>query len=75
MPFVNAGMCGVPAQACWLTVSSAADILIASTLAIEGIAMAPVSAWIVACTLAAAAAFTVVADMVKIPTFRGLGIV
>jgi len=59
----------------WLAVSSATDILIASALSIEGIAMVPVSAWIVACTLAAAAAFTVVADMVKIPTFRGLGIV
>jgi len=59
----------------WLVVSSATDILIASALSIAGIAMVPVSAWIVACTLAAAAAFTVVADMVKIPTFRGLGIV
>jgi H+-transporting ATPase len=58
----------------WLAVSSATDILIASVLAIEGIAMTPVSAWIVAGTLAAAAVFAVVADLVKVPTFRGLGI-
>jgi len=58
----------------WLAVSSAADILIASVLSIEGIAMAPLPAWIVACTLAAAAAFAVVADMVKVPAFRRLGI-
>jgi len=49
----------------WLAVSSATDILIASALSIEGI---------VACTLAAAAVFAVVADMVKVPAFRGLGI-
>jgi H+-transporting ATPase len=58
----------------WLSVSSATDILIASVLAIEGIAMTPLPAWIVASTLAAAAAFAVVADIVKVPTFRGLGI-
>ena len=54
----------------WLAVSSAADILIASVLAIAGIAMAPLPAWIVACTLAAAAGFAVVADLVKVPVFR-----
>ncbi len=54
----------------WLAVSSAADILIASVLAIAGIAMAPLPAWIVACTLAAAAGFAVVADLVKVPVFQ-----
>jgi polyphosphate kinase 2 (PPK2 family) len=41
----------------WLIVSSIADLLIASTLAIGGIAMTPLPAWIVAGTLAAAAVF------------------
>jgi H+-transporting ATPase len=58
----------------WLAVSSVADILIASVLSIEGIAMAPLPAWIVALTLAAAAVFAVVADLVKVPAFRRLGI-
>jgi H+-transporting ATPase len=58
----------------WLTASSATDILIASIMAIQGIAMAPLSAWIVACTLAAAVVFAVAADLVKVPTFRSLGI-
>ena len=57
----------------WLAVSSAADILIASVLSIAGIAMAPLSAWIVAGTLAAAAGFGVVADMVKVPVFSIFG--
>ena len=58
----------------WLAVSSVADILIASTLAIGGIAMAPLPALIVAGTLAAAAVFAVVLDLVKVPAFRRLGI-
>jgi H+-transporting ATPase len=58
----------------WLAVSSAADILIASLLSSAGIAMAPLPAWIVAGTLAAAAGFAVVADMVKVPAFRYLEI-
>jgi len=58
-----------------LAISSVTDILIASILSIEGIAMAPLPAWIVASTLTAAAAFAVVADLVKVPTFRSLGIV
>jgi len=58
----------------WLAVSSVADIAIASTLAIVGIAMTPLPALLVAGTLVAAAAFAVVADLVKVPAFRGLGI-
>ena len=58
----------------WLALSSATDILIASVLSIEGIAMAPLPAWIVTGTLAGAAVFAVVADLVKVPAFRGLGI-
>jgi H+-transporting ATPase len=59
----------------WLVVSSIADLLIASMLAIGGIAMTALPAWIVAGTLAAAAVFAVVLDFVKVPTFRRLGIV
>jgi len=58
----------------WLALSSVADIGIASTLAIGGIAMAPLPIWIVVGTLAAAAIFAVVADLVKVPAFRGLGV-
>jgi len=58
----------------WLVVSSVADLLIASTLAIGGIAMTPLPAWIVAGTLAAAAVFAVILDLVKVPAFRRLGI-
>jgi H+-transporting ATPase len=58
----------------WLVVSSIADLLIASTLAIGGIAMTPLPLWIVAGTLTAAAVFAVVLDFVKVPAFRYLGI-
>ena len=55
-------------------VASIADLLIASTLAVGGIAMTPLPAWIVAGTLVAAAVFAVILDLVKVPTFRRLGI-
>jgi H+-transporting ATPase len=55
-------------------VSSIADLLIASTLAIGGIAMTALPVWIVASTLVAAAGFAVILDFVKVPTFRRLGI-
>src|SRR5580658_888181 len=58
----------------WVIVSSIADLLIASTLAIGGIAMTALPAWTVAGTLAAAAVFAVVLDLLKVPTFRRLGI-
>ena len=58
----------------WLFVSSVADLLITSTLAIGGIAMTPLPAWIVAGTLAAAAVFAVILDLVKAPAFRRLRI-
>jgi H+-transporting ATPase len=57
-----------------LVASSVVDILIASILAVAGIAMTPLSAWIVADTLAGAVLLAIVADLVKVPTFRGLGI-
>jgi H+-transporting ATPase len=58
----------------WLAASSAADILIASILAVGGIAMMPLPVLTIACTLAAAAAFALVLDMVKLPVFVRLGI-
>jgi H+-transporting ATPase len=58
----------------WLAASSLADVLIASTLAVGGIAMAPLPFLLVAGTLAAAAAFAVILDFVKVPVFGRLGI-
>jgi H+-transporting ATPase len=58
----------------WVAVSSVADIAIASTLAIAGIAMTPLPALVLAGTLGAAAVFTVVLDAVKVPVFVRLEI-
>ena len=58
----------------WLVLSSVADVLIISTLAVYGIAMAPLSLAIVACEFTAAIAFGVVLDVVKIPLFARLRI-
>jgi H+-transporting ATPase len=58
----------------WLVVSSVVDLMIASTLAIAGIAMTPLPALVVAGTLAAAIAFAVILDLAKVPLFARLGI-
>jgi H+-transporting ATPase len=58
----------------WVVISSLADVLIASTLSLAGIAMAPLPIPAVLGTLAAAAAFAVIFDFVKVPAFRRLGI-
>ena len=58
----------------WLVVSSVADIAIASTLAVGGIAMTALPATLVAGTLTAAAAFALVLDFIKVPVFARLGI-
>ena len=58
----------------WLAVSSVADIGIASTLAIGGIAMTALPALLVAGTIGAAAVFAFVLDFVKVPVFARLGI-
>jgi len=58
----------------WLVASSIADVLIASTLAVGGIAMSPLPAWVVAATLATATAFAIMLDFVKVPVFRRLKI-
>jgi H+-transporting ATPase len=56
----------------WLVVSSIADLVIASTLAIAGIAMAPLPAWLVAGTLLAAVVLASALDMIKVPLFARL---
>ncbi len=58
----------------WLAASSAVDVAIAATLAVGGLAMTPLPAWMVAGTLAAAAAFAFVLDAVKRPVFARLRI-
>ena len=58
----------------WLALSSVADIVIASTLAVGGIAMTSLPPLVVAGTLAAAAAFAFLLDLVKVPVFVRLGI-
>jgi len=58
----------------WLVVSSVADTLIASTLAIWGIFMTPLPIFVVAGTLAATVVFALVVDAAKGPVFRRLGI-
>jgi len=58
----------------WLMMSSVADILIASKLAIRGITMAPLPVLMVARTLAAAIILTVLLDLVKAPLFQRLRI-
>jgi H+-transporting ATPase len=51
-----------------------ADVLIISTLATFGIAMAPLPIAIIACEFAAAIAFGAILDVVKIPVFARLRI-
>jgi H+-transporting ATPase len=58
----------------WLALSSVADIGIASTLAVGGIAMTPLPLWMVASTLVAAVVFAFVLDQVKVPVFARLRI-
>jgi H+-transporting ATPase len=58
----------------WLIVSSVADLLIASTMAISGIAMTALPALMVAVTLAVAVVFAFLLDWVKVPVFRRLAI-
>jgi len=58
----------------WLVLSSVADLLIISVLAVRGIAMAPLPVSVVACELAAALVFWLILDGVKIPVFARLKI-
>jgi H+-transporting ATPase len=54
--------------------SSVADVLIASALAVCGIAMAPLPLPIVGGILVAAVVFAFILDLAKIPVFRHLRI-
>jgi H+-transporting ATPase len=58
----------------WLIASSIIDLLIASTLAIGGIAMEPLPLSVVFGTLALAVVFAFLLDFVKIPILRRLDI-
>ena len=58
----------------WLLGSSVADLLIASTLAICGIAMTPLPVFVVGGILAAAAVFGFLLDFAKVPVFNRLKI-
>jgi H+-transporting ATPase len=58
----------------WLVLSSVADVFIISTLAVLGIAMAPLPVTVIACEFAAAIAFGAMLDVVKIPVFARLRI-
>jgi H+-transporting ATPase len=57
-----------------LILTSVADVLIIPMMAIYGIAMAPLPIAIIACEFAAAVAFGMVLDVVKIPVFVRLRI-
>ena len=58
----------------WVVGSTVVDLLIASTLATCGIAMASLPLFVVAGTLLSAVAFAFVLDFAKVPVFRRLGI-
>ena len=58
----------------WVVVASVGDILVISTLATRGIAMAALPLLLVAETLAAAAVFAFLLDFAKVPLFRRLKI-
>jgi H+-transporting ATPase len=58
----------------WVVLSSVADLLIISTLAIRGIAMAPIAIPVVAAEFGAALAFGLVLNTIKIPVFARLRI-
>jgi H+-transporting ATPase len=58
----------------WLVLSSVVDLLIASTLANRGIAMAPLPLLVMGGTLLGAAGFAFLVDIVKVPIFMRLRI-
>src|ERR1700683_2453523 len=58
----------------WLVLSSVADLLIASTMANRGIAMAPLTLLVMGGTLAGAVVFAFVVDIAKVPIFNRLRI-
>jgi H+-transporting ATPase len=63
-----------PRPSFWLVLSSVADLLIASTMANRGIAMAPLPLLVTAETLVGAIVFAFMVDFVKVPVFNRLRI-
>jgi len=61
-----------PHPSLWVGIASLTDVAVASILATLGIAMAPLPAVVVLLTLASAAAFAVLLDLIKVPVFRFL---
>jgi H+-transporting ATPase len=55
--------------------SSAVDLLLASTLANRGLAMVPLPLVVIAATFAGAVTFAFLVDFVKVPAFRRLKMV
>jgi hypothetical protein len=58
----------------WLVLSSVADVLIISTLAVVGDSMAPLHIAVISGEFAAAIAFGAILDVIKIPFFARLHI-
>jgi H+-transporting ATPase len=58
----------------WLLASSAADIVIASGLAVTGTAMTAISPMMILATLAGATLYTLLLDQIKVPLFVRLNI-
>jgi H+-transporting ATPase len=58
----------------WVVISSVADLLIASTIANRGIAMAPLPLLVMGGALAGVIVFAVAVDFAKVPIFKRLGI-
>ena len=58
----------------WLIASSVVDVLIASTLAIRGIAMSPLPILVIGGILVSAAVFAFILDVAKVPVFKRLKI-
>ncbi len=58
----------------WVVLSSMADMLIATTMATRGIAMAPIPVIVMAGTLLGAVVFAFLVDFIKVPVFHRLGI-
>ena len=58
----------------WLLLSSAADLLIASTMANRGIVMAPLPLFVIGGALVGAVVFAFTVDVVKVPIFTRLRI-
>ncbi len=74
MPYERGAISGDCAPTIWLVLSSVADLLIISTLAIRGIAMPQLPLSVVAGEFVATIAFGLILDGVKISVFAHLRI-